>query len=78
MAGLTSAQRYNKRLDEIWDFARRRGHFDDTNITHKNKRRYWQFPKGEPAPSNYLWDGHGWRKNQQSGSAIAGQRPVRF
>jgi uncharacterized protein YfkK (UPF0435 family) len=26
------------------------------------KNMYWNFPKGEPAPINYIWDGIGWRK----------------
>jgi hypothetical protein len=26
------------------------------------KIKYWKFPKGKPAPNNYLWDGKGWRK----------------
>ena len=28
----------------------------------KGKLKYWSFPKGKPAPINYLWDGKGWRR----------------
>ena len=33
-------------------------------LIQKKKSVYWQFPKGKPAPNNYLWDGKGWRKRE--------------
>ena len=37
--GLTKAQRYNKRLEEIWEKAEKLGAFDEENL---KKAREWE------------------------------------